>query len=896
MTTRKNSRHKRSDGPAVMPAPSPPAGASGSGGETHDAQDAHATRAWGHENVPWNAMAGLALGLAVAVSYLPAMLWGDFVWDDVLITGSEPVRSASGLRQIWFSPGDIRQEGHYWPLVYSTFWLEHKLWGFTPAGYHVVNVLLHLANTLLLWHLMRRLTVPGAWVIAAVFAVHPLHVESVAWVIERKDVLSGLFYLTAALVWLRFVEEPRPGRYVLALVLFATGMMAKSIVVTLPVALLIHHWWKQGQVTGRDVRRLAPFFVAGLAIALADLAFNRSKGVGGFDYSMVERTLIAARALWFYAGKLLWPVDLAVIYPRWEVDAGAPVAWTCLVAAVATAAALWLFRSRIGRGPLAGALFFAVTLSPVLGFVDYSYMQFSFVADRYQYLAGIGVLAVVIGTAAWGVRRYAGGELAGTPYDGPVQARPGHDGTARERWGVTVMVAGVTVIVLTALGTLTWRQATIYRDEVTFFNYVISHNPQALRAYQNLGSALIKQGRLEEAAAALRIGVAQTPNDAGVLAGLGGVLVKMNHLDEAEPPLRRALEIEPGHEKATQNLAALFRKEERHEEALEQFAAVLEINPDNVTAHLGMARILSDVQRDDEAAEHYRRVLQITPRSWEALESLGLLHFERRHFAEALPLFRGMVEIDPDNATAHANVGAVLYHLDRPGEALASFDRALALEPALEPARTGHHNAQERLRGGPAPDLLYEDALNRGKTLFAEGRHEDARTAVLAALERRPESVEANVSLGTILIEMGRHAEAEQHLRRARERHAQETDVLQNLAEAIRLQGRYDEALEVYDAIIALDPEHAVAHAAKGNTLFVLRRYDEARDALSRALALEPDSPLAPSLHVLMGRAAQATGAIDEALHSFERALEIDPAFQAAQNHLEKLRRDQESQ
>ena len=218
-------------------------------------------------------LAFLALGLLVAVSYLPAMLWGGFVWDDRIMTNAEPVRDVSGLWQIWFSPSDIEGEHHYWPLVYTTFWLEHKLWGFDPTGYHIVNVLLHLMNTLLLWHLLRRLVVPGAWVVAAVFAVHPLHVESVAWVIERKDVLSGLFYLAAVLAWLRFVEQPNSRRYAWSLVLYAASLLSKSIVVTLPVALLIWHWWQQGRVTSTDLWRLVPFFAVGLVITVGDLSF-----------------------------------------------------------------------------------------------------------------------------------------------------------------------------------------------------------------------------------------------------------------------------------------------------------------------------------------------------------------------------------------------------------------------------------------------------------------------------------------------------------------------------------------------------------------------------------------------------------------------------------------------
>ncbi len=466
-----------------------------------------------------NVLALLALGLLVIVSYLPAMLWGGFVWDDNTYVKVDPVRDVSGLWKIWFSPSALEEEGHYWPITYTTFWVEHKLWGFAPAGYHIVNVLLHLANTLLLWHLLRRLVVPGAWVIAAVFAVHPLHVESVAWIFERKDVLSGLLYLSAALAWMRFVERPNPRRYMCSLALYAAALLSKSIAVTLPAALLIWHWWKQGRVTSTDLLRLVPFFVVGLVIALGDLSSYRSVHPKEFDFSLIERTLIAARALWFYAGKLLWPTNLAVIYPRWDIHVAEPLAWGYLVGAVALAAALWCFRSQLGRGPLAGALFFVITLSPTLGFVDYSYMEYAFVADRYQYLAGIGVMAAVIGAAAYGIRHLS------------------------DLWQKGAL--GGAAVVLILLGLLTWRQASIYRDNETFNRHIIALNPQARGAHLNLGHVLHKQGRYEEALEATRVEVEQRPNYFKAHANLGLVLGKLGRFEEAETHLRRAISLDP---------------------------------------------------------------------------------------------------------------------------------------------------------------------------------------------------------------------------------------------------------------------------------------------------------------------------------------------------------------
>ena len=529
----------------------------------------------------------LALGLLVVGSYFPAFFAG-FVWDDRVFTESRAVRDLDGLWRIYFSPAEIsKDEVHYWPLVYTTFWLEHKLWGYDPTGYHVVNILLHLVNTLLLWHLVERLNIPGAWVIAAAFAIHPQHVESVAWVIERKDVLSALFYLAAFSAYIRFVSERSSRRYLLALALFALGLLCKSIVVTLPAALLIYHWWQRGRVIGADLIRLSPFFAVGLIAAVADVSFAAAREPLALGYSMLERVLIAAHALWFYAGKLLWPVDLAVIYPHWEVNAADPWAWSYVATAFAVVIALYGFRHRIGRGPLAGALFFAVTLSPVLGFVDFGYMQFSFVADRYQYLAGIGLLAVLISAATYGVGRLPDGWRKGA--------------------------AGVAVGALVAMGILTHRHTGIYRDEVTFFTHIIAHNPAAREAHGNLGEALTKQGRWEEALAAYRVAVAQNPNEAREHSNVGVTLIMTGRRDEAEEPFRHALKLDPRSKYALQNFAALEVKRQRYGEALDLYRRLAEVAPRNPSAHHGVGTALYFLGRLDEALAALERALALDP-------------------------------------------------------------------------------------------------------------------------------------------------------------------------------------------------------------------------------------------------------------------------------------------
>ena len=693
----------------------------------------------------------------VAVSFYPALSAG-FVLDDNIFTDSPVVHAWSGLWNIWFSPADIEREGHYWPILYTTFWLEHKLWGLDPFGYHVVNVLLYMVNVLLLWRLLRCLAVPGAWAVAAVFAVHPMHVDSVAWVIGRKDLLSALFCMAAALCWIRSMDEfgdsrdrppacigvPRPGLYLAALGLFAAAMLSKSVAVTLPVALAILLWWKNGRVTWADGWRIAPFFLVALGIALADFAYYTSGREIHFDYGLVERTLIAARALWFYAGKLVWPTDLAVVGPLWDIDTGDPLAWVYLIAAVSVAALLWWGRRRLGRGPLAGALFFAVTLSPVLGFVDFAHMRISFVADRYAYLAGIGVISVLIGAAAHGV-----GKLPNLPRIG---------------------VSAALVAILALFGKLTWEHAGIYRDAITFYSHIISFNPAAPTFHRNLANALLRAERREEALAASRIEVDRYPGNAKAHNTHGVALVALDRLDEAAESFRRAAELDPNNRNARHNIAKMRKGQGRfvesikwyrevldidpefttaksgmgdaltrlgrHEEAIQTYRGIFETDPEYAPAHAGIGFALLGLKRYGEALdslaraislqpdspanadrhvamgrasqelglmetaeEHYERALEIDSRNVEALDSFGVLRFQQQRYEEALHFYQALIEIGEANARVHANVAATLYSLERPDEALRSLDRAFALDPAL--ARTGFGEMRDALRQGP---------------------------------------------------------------------------------------------------------------------------------------------------------------------------------------------------
>jgi hypothetical protein len=389
--------------------------------------------------------------LLTLIAYIPA-LQGGFIWDDNdYVSDNAALRSADGLRRIWTEPGAVPQ---YYPLTFTTFWLEYRVWGLSPAGYHALNVALHAVSAVVLWRVLLLLQVPGAWLAAAVFAVHPVEVESVAWITERKNTLSGACYLAALLAYLHFAFGAARRRwrlYGLALALFIAALLSKTVAASLPAVLVLILWWKRDRLDAAALWPLAPMFALGLGAGLLTAGVERQYvGAVGADWNLsaVDRCLIAGRALWFYAATLAWPHPLIFFYPRWRIDAG--IWWQHLfpLAAIGLAALLAALRHRLGKGPLVAVLAFAVMLAPALGFVDVFPMRYSFVADHFQYLASIALIALAV---AVGCRA-----LRGAP--------PG----ARAAVG-----AGV----LALLTTLSWRQGDVSLDQEALWRDTIAKNP-----------------------------------------------------------------------------------------------------------------------------------------------------------------------------------------------------------------------------------------------------------------------------------------------------------------------------------------------------------------------------------------------------------------------------------
>ena len=661
----------------------------------------------------------LALLLAVTtiLAYQPA--WhGGFIWDDdAYVTNNELLTAPDGLRRIWFS---LDSPSQYFPLVYTMFRFERAWWGLSPTGYHVINLVLHIANALILWSLLARLRVPGAWLAGAIFALHPVQVETVAWITERKNVLMGLFFLLTIRAWVEFVDKQTKHRwffYVLALLLYALALFSKTTACTLPAALLLILWLQGRRINQRQLVQLVPFVVLALGMGLLTVWWERyHQGTRGplFAISPPERLLIASRAIWFYLGKLFWPSNLTFIYPRWIVSPTHLLEYAWLAALGGLCAVISFARKYVGRSLEVAALFFVATLSPVLGFIMLYTFRYTFVADHYQYLASIGPIAL----ASAGITTLAAS-------------------FKKSRHSIF----GAAVCIVAALAVFTWRQSTMYADIEALWRTTIARNPGCWMAHNNLGIVLSQKGDIDEAIAHYRKtlemspdfaeadynlsnallqkgeidaaivhcqrAVAIQPNDPEAQIALGNALLQKGLIDESIVHYQKALAIRPYYVTAHYNLSSAFLKKGEIDKAILHCQAVLSIQPEHAEAHTTLAAALLRKGEIGSAIEQYKKALEIAPRSVPALNNLAwiLATYSDPTFRDgtkALELAQEANEFSSRNkpvilrtlAAAHANVGQFSTAVEVGQLALSLTDRQSPLASALQRELAGYEASE----------------------------------------------------------------------------------------------------------------------------------------------------------------------------------------------------------
>jgi len=713
----------------------------------------------------WLALFAVLLVVTLLV-YKPA--WhGAPLWDDDGHLTRPELQSVDGLRRIWTEPAATQQ---YYPLAHSAFWMMHQLWGDNTTGYHLVNICLHALSALLLAILMHRLSLPGAWFAAFVFAVHPVQVESVAWMTELKNTLSTPLYLCAALAYLRFDDTRRSRHWIAAIGFFLLALLSKTVTCTLPISLLVLAWWKRGRITWRqDVLPLMPFFalaiVAGATTAWVEHALIGAQGAE-FDLGPVERVLVAGRAVWFYMASLVWPFGLVFQYPRWVVSATTWWQYLFPLSLAALMAGLWRLRGRT-RGPLAALLLFGAALAPALGFVNVFPFRYSFVADHFQYmatLAAIGFLAAALTAVA-----------------APRIPTPAARGV-------------LSIIVIAPLAWLSWTHAHQYTDSETLYRTTIERNPSAWMAYHNL-SVLKLYGAQRDLASALKYAeesIRIEPRNAEALNTRGYIRQQLGEFDAARRDYEASIKLSPTFASPRNNLGVLDYRQGRLEDAMTNYREAMRLNPKDPEAQRNLGIVLMDLGRTAEADPYIRRAYALNPESPEVLSNLASLSLREDRLDEAVALFQRALALQPDFPAARNNLGITLEKLGRLPEAELQYREVLRLDPESSIAQD-----------------------NLGYVLLQQRKFAETVAHWTDVLRQRPDAAVAHAGRAAALEGLGRLDESIAAYREAIRfpDNAQSANVRNDFGVALAQRGRTAEAVEQFREALRLNPAHPNARA-----------------------------------------------------------------------------------
>jgi protein O-mannosyl-transferase len=619
-------------------------------------------------------LGAVVIAVAVFLAYLPSINGGFIFDDDKLLTNNVHIRSSDGLYKFWCTTEEL----DYWPVTYTTLWIEWRLWGMSPTGYHVTNLVLHIIESLLIWLILRKLSIPGAFLAAMLFAVHPVNVESVAWISQRKNMMAMLFFLLS-IWWYLESEGITPGTssgakhllstihyplttslsfscwYCLSLAAFALAMLSKGSVAVLPVLLLGIVWWLR-PLTRWDLLKIAAFFLVSGVLTVVNLWFQTHGAetvmrTAGFT----ERLLGAGGVVWFYLYKSLLPVELAFVYPQWQIDAGIFVWWLPLSAAVVVTAVFWRYRQSWSRPFLFAWGFFCTALAPVLGFTDVGFMRYSLVADHYQHIALIAVAVLVaVGWNVW------------------------------HQWSPSISRLSATFVAVAAVGILaflTWRQSGIYSDGLTLYRATLEKNPDCWMAHNNLALALVDAVQPGEAIKHFQQAIILKPDYVDALNNYGGVLLKLSRPGEAIGYFQRVLQLKPEHAEALNNLGVSLEKTGRPQEAIFYYEKALRLRSDYLMAQANLGNLYFNLGKLQEAIDQYKKALAIKEDNPRIHNSLGNVYQAASQYQQAMEHYSRALQLKPDFPEAHNNLGGIMANDGRFQEAIGHFKMALQYRP-----------------------------------------------------------------------------------------------------------------------------------------------------------------------------------------------------------------------
>lgn len=785
--------------------------------------------------------AALILVVITVVVYLPAIVHGGFIWDDnALLTDNATIKDNAGLYTIWFTTKLV----DYVPLTSTSFWIEWRLWHMNPMGYHVTNVLLHALAAVLLWRVLKRLQIPGAWVAGLLFAVHPVCVASAAWIAERKNTLSMVFYLLSILWFVRFDDESARGKagkwFVLSLVSFVLALLSKGSVTVLPAVLLLIVWWRRDRISQKDFLRTVPFWVLAVAFAAITI-FIQHRGEAMPTDSLFVRVLAGGRALWFYVLKDIAPFNLTMVYPLWPVPLNSVVTYLPLIGAVLLVPILWHFRFGWGKAVLFALGYFVIALAPVLGVFNMAYFAISRVSDHLQYLSIPGILALIAAAGAVLIEK-----------------------KSATAWKTIAAVLAV------GFGLLTWDHGKTFAVPETLWADNVQKNPDSWRVRNSYGASLFKNNKIDEAIVQYKAGLA---------------------IDSTAGDLHY-------------NLANAYYKQQKREEAVKEFSGALTNSSEPFRAQNNLGIVLAELGRHKEAIAHFQETIKARPSWAEAYRNLGDAFLKTDQVSEAVKTFEQAVALEPDNGAGHNGLGAAFEKKGDVDGAIKEFQLAAQLDPNDAMARQNLSLMLNKKSAAAQSSGRVDDAIvqlqsaiqlnpsnaslhnSLGAAYDRAGRFDEALAQFDEAIKLDATSVTAHKNRGLVLSRKGRGAEAITEFEAALKLKPDDADIHTELGNALGRAGRADDALPHFEKAVQIDPTIAAAQNGLGAALQEKGRTDEAIIHFQEAIRL--NSNLVRG-HFNLGVAFVKKNRREEAIAQFKEALRLQPNYTDAQKYLQAL-------
>ncbi len=595
----------------------------------------------------------LRIALLVAAGlwvYWPA-LHGNWLWDDnQTVTGNAALHSPAGLVKIWTTTPD-------WALTSTLFWIEWHLWGKVPYGYHAVTFALHLTGGLLVWRLLARLGLRRAWLGGMLFVIHPLAVESVAWISETKNTLSLPLALLSLDAWLDRDQGRSRWSYARSLLFYLAAMLAKTSVIMLPAVLLLYAWWKRGTVARREVMATLPFFAVALILGAVTLYFQHASDAVALEVHITpiwERIVGAPVALLFYLGKFILPVGLLAVYPAWAMDGNLWIELAVPVLALGLGG-WWAWRQGRTRAALFGLGFFVLNLLPVLGLVHMLYFDISPVADHFVYLPMIGLIGLAV--------------AALEQIQLSLKPKP--------------LLYSVILVWLGMLGlaAVSRGYAGLYLNHQTLWSYTLARNQKAWPGHNNMGDVYLATGRLADAQREYETTLKLNPDYAGAHSNLGTVLLETGHGVAAVQEYREAVRLAPGTALYHFNLGIGLAQTGQGAEAIAEYEGALKLDPDNARVHNNLANALIQAGRLDEAIAECQAALQLDPAMGPAHANLGDAYMHAGRSEAAIGEYVEALKTEPNMAYVHYNLANALVRTGRTDDAIEQYGEAIRLGP-----------------------------------------------------------------------------------------------------------------------------------------------------------------------------------------------------------------------